>query len=199
MLSKYIEGGPEAGLVRLAQAGDRNAFDQLVIENGDKIYNLAFKLACNPQDAADLWQEVFLSAYRGLGKFRHNCSFSTWLYKIAANLWKNKLIDEKRHGLPYHVSLDEPAVTEDGETAMVFRDKSPTPEAVFENKQRQEMILEAVSGLNPGLKMAVVLCIMENKTYGEASEIMGCSCKSVDSKLNRAREMLRKKLSAQGV
>src|SRR4030095_14577955 len=80
----YREQNDEA-LVRIAQGGDTRAFDELVVRYRDKVYRLSFKILRHEDDAAEALQEAFLSAYKGLAKFKSESTFSTWLYRIATN------------------------------------------------------------------------------------------------------------------
>lgn len=185
----------ETELIELAQSGDREAFDELVKQCEDKIFNLSFKLTGNTANASDLWQEAFINAYKNITKFKFKCSFSGWMYRITVNLWKNKLKHDKRHGFLRYFSIDEPVKTGDDEVIKSIADTLPGPGIDFEIKQRDEKILKSLDELNPESRMIVVLCILENKTYKETSEIVGCSLRSVKAKLSRARELLRQKLS----
>ena len=76
----------EAALIRAAQAGDQDAFEQLVRVYDQSVLRLAMNLLRSPEDARDVYQEAFLRVYRNLDKFRFDCSFHTWLYRIVTNL-----------------------------------------------------------------------------------------------------------------
>ncbi len=85
----------EAGLIRAAQHGDGEAFEQLVRAYDQNVLRMAFNLLHSKEDARDVYQEVFLRVYRNLPKFRFDCSFSTWLYRIVANLCLDQLRKRK--------------------------------------------------------------------------------------------------------
>ncbi|MBV8811275.1 MAG: sigma-70 family RNA polymerase sigma factor [Acidobacteriaceae bacterium] len=85
----------EIGLIRAAQHGDSEAFEQLVRAYDQNVLRMAFNLLHSREDARDVYQEVFLRVYRNLPKFRFDCSFSTWLYRIVANLCLDQLRKRK--------------------------------------------------------------------------------------------------------
>jgi RNA polymerase sigma-70 factor (ECF subfamily) len=89
------ERGDEAALIRAAQGGDSEAFEQLVRSYDHNVLRMALNLLHSPEDARDIYQEAFLRVYRNLPKFRFDCSFSTWLYRIVANLCLDQIRKRK--------------------------------------------------------------------------------------------------------
>jgi RNA polymerase sigma-70 factor (ECF subfamily) len=85
----------EEALIRAAQAGDETAFEQLVRSYDQNVLRMALNLLHSPEDARDVYQEAFLRVFRNLPKFRFDCSFSTWLYRIVANLCLDQLRKRK--------------------------------------------------------------------------------------------------------
>ena len=107
----------ERKLVQRCQAGDREAFDQLVGAFQDTVYGLAYRLMGNYDDANDLAQEVFVICFRKIGQYRGESRLKTWLYRIVTNLAKNAWKRQERHGGSVTVSLDDPPAAEDCEPA----------------------------------------------------------------------------------
>jgi RNA polymerase sigma-70 factor (ECF subfamily) len=89
------ERSDEAALIRAAQRGDTQAFEQLVRSYDQQVLRMAYNLLRSPEDARDIYQEAFLRVYRNLPKFRFDCSFSTWLYRIVANLCLDQIRKRK--------------------------------------------------------------------------------------------------------
>jgi RNA polymerase sigma-70 factor (ECF subfamily) len=89
------ERSSEMDLVRAAQGGDPGAFDELVRAHDHQVLRMAYNLLRSEEDARDIYQEAFLRVYRNLPKFRFDCSFSTWLYRIVANLCLDHLRKRK--------------------------------------------------------------------------------------------------------
>jgi RNA polymerase sigma-70 factor (ECF subfamily) len=89
------ERGEEAALIRAAQRGDSDAFERLVRSYDHNVLRMALNLLHSPEDARDVYQEAFLRVYRNLPKFRFDCSFSTWLYRIVANLCLDQIRKRK--------------------------------------------------------------------------------------------------------
>jgi RNA polymerase sigma-70 factor (ECF subfamily) len=185
--------GQDALLIKAFQGGDRAAFDKLVLRHKDKLFNLCYSFLGDYEEANDSSQEAFIKAYRGLKKFRFESSFSTWLYRIAVNTCTNKVKSLAYRQKKMTSSLDNPGGT-DGNRAVEIRDDAPTPLMKLEEKERQDLIRNAIDRLPADHKAVIALRDMEGLSYEEIAEITGSNLGTVKSRLSRARIDLRCKL-----
>ena len=165
----------EQELVARAREGDERAFEQLVADNEKRVYNLCRRLAGNPEDGAELAQEAFLNAWRGLPRFQGESSFATWIYRLASNVCIDFLRKEKRRrSLSMTVSLDG----EEGE--------------------RQGAVARGLDRLSPEHRQALVLRELQGLSYAEIGRALGLEEGTVKSRISRARLALRKEMISQG-
>ena len=182
----------ESALVARAQAGDSEAFGELVSRYQNKIYRLAKHITQNDEDAEDVLQEAFLKAYEHLGGFQGNSKFYTWIVRIAVNEALMKLRKRKSDRT---VPLDEPVDT--GEE-MVNREIAvweDNPEQRYSHEEMQQILNEAVQDLKPDFRTVFALRDIEELSTEETAEALGISIPAVKSRLLRARLALREKLT----
>lgn len=177
-------------LVRQARTGSQEAFAELVGRYKDKIYNLGYRMLGNREEAEDVAQETFLHTYRALDSFRVEERFSPWIYKIASNL----CLDRLRRQRPMITSLDEPAGP-DGDIPQQVADWSTSPDKVYELNEIREVTQQAISSLPPKYKVVVVLRHLQDLSYDEIAKVLNIPQGTVKTRLFRAREILRRKLS----
>ena len=183
-------------LVARAKAGDSDAFAQLLEENQDRVYSLALRMVNNPEDAADLAQEAFLAAWRGLENFQGEAAFSTWLYRLTTNLCIDFLRKEKRKRSAGTVLyLDD---TEEEEGSMDLPDYSADPHRQLEQTEVREQIADAMATLSPEHRKILSLREVSGLSYQEIADILGVEEGTVKSRIARARNSLRKKLLETG-
>ena len=164
-------------------------FRSIVEENTDLVYGVAYRMMGNAQDAEDVTQETFLSAFRHWESFRGGSAVGTWLYRIAVNACLMRLRKEKRA----RASRVDPGYA-DADVLDWVPDPSGTPEEHAINAELREEMVKALAALPSDLRAAVVLRDVQGMSNAEAADILGVSVPSVKSKLHRGRVVLRKQL-----
>lgn len=178
-------------LVRQVQAGNKKAFDILVLKYQHKIGNLVSRYVHDPAEVLDVTQEAFIKAYRALPNFRGDSAFYTWLYRIAINTAKNYLMSRDRR--PPNADID----AEDAihfEAAGALRENS-TPERLLLRDEIQATVNNAINELPSDLRTAITLREMEGLSYEEIATAMDCPVGTVRSRIFRAREAIDKRLA----
>ena len=171
---------------------DIEAFEELVRTYDHKLYRVALRLTGDPDEAKDLAQEALFRAYRAFDRFKMGTSFERWLFRIASNLYIDKL---RKRGKYRFESLDEPIATQDGYVEKVLPDWTENPERIAQQNELSDKILAALQSLPLNYRMAVVLYDLEGFSYEEISGILQCSIGTVRSRIHRGRRLLRKKLA----
>jgi RNA polymerase sigma-70 factor (ECF subfamily) len=184
--------GQDAFLEKL-RAGDPAAFAQFVEANQRNVYNLALRMLNEPQEAEDVLQETFLSAYKALPDFEGRSSLSTWLYRIASNASLMRL----RKKQPETTSMDESLELEEGDSLpRQFVDWSSVPEDELLSDESRRVMDEAAAELPERLRIVFILRDIEGLSTQEAGEVLELSESAIKTRLHRARLALREKLSA---
>jgi len=181
----------DAELVSRVQAGDKQAFDLLVIKYQRKIMRLLSRMIRDPAEIEDVAQEAFIKAYRALPQFRGDSAFYTWLYRIAINTARNWLAVNKR--APSTPSGFE---NEEGETfneSDVLTDGS-NPESEMASRQIAETVNKAINDLPEELRNAIVMREIDGMSYEDIAESMNCPIGTVRSRIFRAREAIATRL-----
>ncbi len=182
-------------LVRRAQAGDQDAFAQLVEENQNRVYSLALRMVKNPDDAADLAQESFLSAWKGLERFQGEAAFSTWLYRLTSNACLDFLRREKRRknaGTVLYLDSDEENGTLD------LPDPTTDPHRLLEQQEVRDGIEAGMAALSEEHRRVLALREISGLSYAEIGDLLGLEEGTVKSRISRARLALRKNLLESG-
>ena len=186
---------PDVALMLTLKAGDESAFTELVHRHQARVITLIYRFVGNEAEAEDLAQEVFLRVYRTRERYQPKARFSTWLYRIAANISLNALRSRSRRrsiSVPLACDSEE---TQEGKTSEHVADhRLLTPGARMEHSEVREQIRGAVDQLPESQKVAVILNKYEEMSYEDIAAVMGCSTMAVKSLLARARSNLREKL-----
>jgi len=186
-LAEPIES--EAELIKKAREGGIKAFESLISKYQKTIYNIAYQFVQNQEDANDLSQDAFVKAFQSIKKFRGDCSFSTWLYRIV----KNVFLDECRSSSGKMRALESPLQEEGGNLqAPAQLHHADDQLKSMEKKDLQEMVQRAIRELPLKFQLPIILYDIQNFSYQEISEITNASVGTVKSRLNRARKLLRK-------
>ena len=182
----------EKELVRAAQRGDDSAFEELVRTYEKRVYHLALRMCGNVDDAYEVAQEAFLSAWKGMRFFRGDSSFSTWLSRLTSNAAIDFLRRQRRQGGSDGVSLD------DEDTFLEVADPAPSPHQQAERLELRDALARGLGALSPEHRQVLLLRELQGLTYEEIAAALELDLGTVKSRIARAREKLRKYLVASG-
>jgi RNA polymerase sigma-70 factor (ECF subfamily) len=169
------------------------AFEELVKRYEHKVYNIAYRMLGNEEDAKDALQDTFLRSFRFIKKFKAESSFYTWLYRIATNVCLTRLSRRKRKEKNTY-SLDAQFDSKD-EMPREIPDFKYSPELLYERKIMQKALQEAISELPSDYRSVVVLRDLQGLSNREVSKALQLSLAAVKSRLHRGRVFLRNRLS----
>lgn len=179
-----VPADAQTALVAAAREGDRAAFEELVRRTSAETYTLAYRLLGNEEDARDVVQEAYIRAYRGIGKFRGESQFTTWMYRITANCAVTWLERRRRH---HHEELGDDDQFADGSA-----DRDPQARADA-SALRSELNV-ALQELPPRLRAVVVLRDVYDLPHEAIAAELGISESAAKVRLHRARRRLRERL-----
>ena len=182
----------EEQLIRRAQQGDNGAFEELLLLHQKKVYNLCLRMSANPDDALDLSQEAFLRAWRSLGQYQFEASFSTWLFRLTSNICIDFLRRKKRR---QETSLTESYDDSDEGAELSVPDAQPGPEQQAMTNETKIELARAMEQLSPEHREILQLRVIEDLQYEQIADILGVRVGTVKSRLARARLALRKILT----
>ena len=178
-----LTGQQEKDLVLRCQDGDKSAMDTIMRRYQHWVYNIAYGMLGNPEDASDVAQDVFLWLWENIGQFRFRSAFATWLYRIVTNRCLNVKNKKRRR-------KTEPMEIDDSQPWVLIDTASPE-KAVLLAEQR-EILQTALAKLGDDYRKVIILREIRNLSYDELSEVLGCSVGRVKSRLHEARKALRK-------
>lgn len=185
------EGNADQELVRRVQAGDKKAFDLLVLKYQHKIIKLISRYIRDEAETHDVAQEAFIKAYRALPRFRGDSAFYTWLYRIAINTAKNFLVSQGRR--PPMNDIDV-ADAEQFIDTLRLKDIN-TPEHLLLRNEIETVVYKTIEQLPEDLRTAISLRELEGFSYEDIALAMDCPVGTVRSRIFRAREAIDKRLA----
>ena len=177
-------------LVARVQAGDKKAFDLLVLKYQQKIANLVSRYIRDPSETLDVTQEAFIKAYRALPNFRGESAFYTWLYRIAINTAKNYLVAQGRRPPTGDVDAETAEQLDAGTRLKEYA----TPEHRMLESEIASTVHQAIEDLPEDLRTAITLRELEGLSYEEIANAMSCPVGTVRSRIFRAREAIDNRL-----
>jgi RNA polymerase sigma-70 factor (ECF subfamily) len=174
-------------------AGHDTALNDLMERHATPVFHFLCRMVGNEDDANDLAQETFARVFRACNSFRTNDKFSAWLYTIAANLARNHFRWRSRHPT---VSMETETGDSEQTLGNTLPSEAPAPNEEALAAERAEAVRVAVGKLPEDLREAIVLCEWEERSIAEAAVILESTPKAVESRLYRARQMLRERLKS---
>lgn len=178
-------------LVRRAQAGDKEAFEQLVMPLERKIYTLCFRITGSKDEAFDCAQETMLRVYRRLRDYKFHSAFSTWVYRVATNVCIDMV---RRNRAKAHVSLDSLA----NASSEITQDEVMSPYDSVIKSEELGLLQFCITKLPLEMRMCLVLRDIHGLSYDDLARVLSINKGTVKSRLFRARERLRRLLVAYG-
>lgn len=188
------EGDPDVEAVRRTLAGDRRAFDQIVLRNQRRAFNIAYRILGDHDEARDLTQDAFIRAYRSLGQFRAEARFSQWFTAILVNLCRNRLKHWKRRARSRTASLSDPVGPDGSELRRDVPEPGPDALAQLSERQFEELVREEMRNVDAEYREVLVLRELQEVPYEEIAAALGIPVGTVKSRLHRGRAALRELL-----
>jgi len=177
-------------MARIAE-GDESPFEILVNRHQTSVLNLIYRFIGDRTRAKDLAQEVFLRVWQSARSYEPKAKFTTWIYRITANLCFNELKSARRKKWLQFLRFGDNLENTVEETLV---DDTPSPEDLLLAKERSRQIANALQSLPENQRMALILKRYDDLSYQEIAKVIGCSVSAVESLLVRAKRSLQEKL-----
>ena len=179
----------ELDLVRRCQAGDTEAFDELVTRYRTRVFSMIYNMVHSEQDAWDLAQDSFFKAWKSIKRFRGNSSFYTWIYRIVMNVTIDWLRKKHVRGAGAEFN-DETQLREIDPASQTVPKTEALPYETMERGEIRTRIDQAIAQLSPEQRAVILMKEIEGMQYHEIAEALGCSIGTVMSRLFYARKKL---------
>jgi RNA polymerase sigma-70 factor (ECF subfamily) len=188
---RQLEADVDISIVKQVQAGDVAAFDQLILKYRERLFGVVYNLTSNREDASDLTQEAFIKAFQSIHRFQGNCTFFTWLYKIAVNASLSHLRKNRLRSFFSMEKLHEEGVNV--EVLAQLTDKKGADRETYLH-ELQEKLNEAMQKLSIPHRTVITLFEIDGLSHSEIAEVVGCSEGTVRSRLHYAKQVLQGEL-----
>ncbi len=190
-----VPGADEASerkFIERLRAHDERAFNELVQAYEGRVFGLVFRFVGRRDEAEDMTQEVFVQVFKAIGSFRGDAKLSTWVYRIAVNLCKNRVKYLARRHADAQDEFEPVAERSGMESAkgVTYGDVA-RPDDMVAGYQMENIVQACIAKLEPDFREALVLRDVENLTYDEIADITGLASGTVKSRIHRARVMLK--------
>ncbi len=176
-----LENADDRALVEAFRGGAREAFDVIVRRHQKHVYQLCYRFVGNHEDAADLSQDVFVRAFKGLRKFKGDAALGTWLYRVGVNVCLNKVT--ARRPVPESIEERQPA-----------DDRAETAFERVDRGEQSEVLRQAIRQLPPKQRATVVLRVYQDMSHEQIARVLGSSVGAVKANFFHALGNLRRAL-----
>ena len=181
----------DAALVSSSQEGDLEAFERLVVRHQKRMLNVAYRLTNDYDEACEIVQDAFVSAFKNIKTFRGEARFTTWLTAITLNLSKNRLKQMRSRRGHEAFSLDEQVETDDGRMTIDPPSKEPSILDRLEARDVRMRVQNCIKALEPDFREALVLRDLQDFSYEEIGGMLKIKAGTVKSRISRARELMK--------
>ena len=180
-----LDAADDRALVAAFVGGRREAFDEIVRRHRRPVYMLCFRFVSHHEDAADLAQDVFVRAFKGLGRFKHDSSLSTWLYRITVNTCLNRAAVRRPETEPI-----------DSTVAAHVDVRAVNPMEAVVQRERAVAVRRAIRQLPPRQRATLILRIYQDLSHEEIARVLGSTVGAAKTNFFHALQNLRRVLSA---
>jgi RNA polymerase sigma-70 factor (ECF subfamily) len=186
----------EARFIQRLRQRDPHAFNELVVTFEARVFRLVWRMVGRHHEAEDMTQEVFVQVFKAIEQFRGDSQLSTWIYRIAINLCKNRSkYNERRYRKGHQEFNGDFARSTDGALG-VTAGETTRPDQLVQGYQMEQLVQRALFALEPDYREVLILRDVENLPYEDIITITGLPEGTVKSRLHRARSQLQSALEA---
>lgn len=191
MKDKPAPSDEDLELVALCRKGDMDAFEALVAKYQKKMFNIAFRMTGNNEDASEIVQDAFVAVYRNIKSFQERAGFSTWLCTIVLNLSRNRLKQIASGRTREAYSLNDPLPSVQGASNREIATDEPSVLDKLEKREVQQKVQGCIQSMNGDYRELIILRDIQGFSYHEISDMLKIPEGTVKSGLSRARAALR--------